>query len=147
MINETRVRTLTKTVSYRILSVIAIVLLALAFGADSAIAGILGMGAVVLGSTSYYLHDRVWLKFGFLTQDTNEKPVRSLVKSITYRIIVLMIAFGLTRSFLTTSNATAATFTLIQMVINFILYYTVERVFNRISWGKKLPEPLIFSDK
>ena len=51
-----------------------------------------------------------------------------------------MIAFALARMFLTDGNAVAASFTIWQMVINFTLYYFVERVFNKISWGKKLQQ-------
>ena len=138
MLQETHSRTLTKTVVYRVLSVIAIVLLALSYGAGTSVAGALGLGAIIVGSIAYYLHDRVWLKFSLMTEQDSEHQGRSLIKSITYRCIVFMIAFALARMFLTDSNAVAASFTIWQMVINFTLYYFVERVFNKISWGKKI---------
>jgi uncharacterized membrane protein len=149
MINQTHKRTLAKTVIYRVLSVIAIIILALSFGASDAIAGTLGLGAVVLGSISYYIHDRVWLKFGLLAQTNNELPMRSLIKSITYRIIVLVLAFGMARLFLTSNNGTAALFTVLQMIINFVLYYIVERVNNyltRKSNGISSSQPHLSTD-
>ena len=133
---ETHRRTLTKTVLYRLLSVIAIFVLSLAFGASGSTAGVLGLGAVVFGTLAYYVHDRVWLRFAWLTHGDQETKSRSLIKSVTYRIVVLFIAFGLAKVFLTASTETALLFTVIQMVINFALYYLVERVFNFISWGK-----------
>jgi uncharacterized membrane protein len=137
MMKETHARTLTKTVVYRVLSVIAIILLSLAFGASDAVAGVLGLGAVVLGTVAYYIHDRVWLRFAWLTSDNSESRWRSLIKSVTYRLIAIGLAFAMAKIFLTTSNSTAAAFTIAQMAINFVLYFVVERVFNLLAWGKR----------
>lgn len=133
---ETHSRTLCKTVVYRILSVVAIILLSLAFGASDAVAGVLGLGAVVLGTVAYYIHDRVWLRFNWLTSDNSESRWRSLIKSITYRLIAMGIAFALAKMFLTSNTSTAAVFTVVQMAINFVLFFAVERVFNLLAWGK-----------
>jgi uncharacterized membrane protein len=133
---ETHIRTVTKTVVYRVLSVIAIILLSLAFGASDAVAGALGLGAVVFGSIAYYIHDRVWLRFAWLASNNNESQLRSLIKSVTYRLIAMGIAFAMAKLFLTSSNSSAAAFTITQMAINFVLFFVVERVFNLIAWGK-----------
>jgi uncharacterized membrane protein len=133
---ETHIRTVTKTVVYRVLSVIAIILLSLAFGASDAVAGALGLGAVVLGTIAYYIHDRVWLRFAWLTSDNSESQLRSLIKSVTYRLIAMGLAFAMAKLFLTSSNSSAAAFTIAQMAINFVLFFIVERVFNLIAWGK-----------
>ena len=133
---ETHIRTVTKTVVYRVLSVIAIILLSLAFGASDAVAGALGLGAVVLGTIAYYIHDRVWLRFAWLTSDNSESRLRSLIKSVTYRLIAMGLAFAMAKLFLTSSNSAAAAFTIAQMAINFVLFFVVERVFNLIAWGK-----------
>jgi len=133
---ETHTRTLTKTVVYRVASVIAIILLSLAFGASDAVAGALGLGAVVFGTVAYYIHDRVWLRFAWLTLDNSESRWRSLIKSVTYRLIAMGIAFVLAKVFLTNNTAAAAAFTVIQMAINFVLFFVVERVFNLFAWGK-----------
>lgn len=134
---ETHIRTVTKTVVYRVLSVIAIILLSLAFGASDAVAGALGLGAVVLGTIAYYIHDRVWLRFAWLTSDNGESRLRSLIKSVTYRLIAMGLAFAMAKLFLTSSNSAAAAFTIAQMAINFVLFFVVERVFNLIAWGKR----------
>lgn len=133
---ESHTRTLTKTVVYRILSVIAIILLSLAFGASDAVAGVLGLGSVVLGTVAYYIHDRVWLKFSWLTDHNSESRWRSLIKSVTYRLIAMGLAFTMAKLFLTNSNSAAAAFTIAQMAINFVLFFIVERVFNLIAWGR-----------
>ena len=133
---ETHIRTVTKTVVYRVLSVIASILLSLAFGASDAVAGALGLGAVVLGTIAYYIHDRVWLRFAWLTSDNSESRLRSLIKSVTYRLIAMGLAFAMAKLFLTSSNSAAAAFTIAQMAINFVLFFVVERVFNLIAWGK-----------
>ena len=66
MIKETHARTATKAVIYRILSVIAIMLISIfGMGATLAEASQVGAIVVVLGTTIYYIHERLWIKTGF----------------------------------------------------------------------------------
>jgi len=61
---------------------------------------------------------------------------RSLVKTIVYRIVVLILDFS-TIYLLTKKIKIAFGFMVASNVYTSIAYYAHERVWNRISWGKK----------
>jgi uncharacterized membrane protein len=60
---------------------------------------------------------------------------RSLAKSITWRLIAIVVTF-LVGFVMTGSLAFAASLSLLSNLINFILYYLHERVWLKINWGR-----------
>ncbi len=64
-----------------------------------------------------------------------EHTNRSLVKTFTYRIIII-ISTAIIVFILTGSVKKTFDITLITNVINTVLYYIHERVWNTIHWGK-----------
>jgi len=64
-----------------------------------------------------------------------ETRSRSLVKTITYRVIIIIsnftIALILTKSFSLAAQVAGYTF-----IINTLLYFFHERIWNNISWGR-----------
>ena len=66
----------------------------------------------------------------------SESPLRSLVKTIVYRIISIIgmgtLSWLITRDFMETVSITIV----IQIFLT-VLYYSSERVWNRIDWGRK----------
>ena len=139
-IHETHARTVVKAIVYRILSVVSVVLLSLLFGASQQTAGIMGLVVVVVGTTIYYIHDRIWVKNSWLvSKDTSKDLVsRSLVKTIIYRTITTLVGVAIARILLTDSNTTAIEFAVAQAVINALLFYLVERIANLIPWGRQV---------
>lgn len=139
LVKETHARTTVKTVLYRVLSIIAVMLITVAFGASAATAGKVGLVVLIAGTAIYYLHDRVWLWFGWDRNNLGDDTIkRSVAKTIVYRIIVMIVAFITAKVFVTDSNSTALAITISQMAVNLVLYYIIERWFNRIQWGKLL---------
>jgi uncharacterized membrane protein len=64
-----------------------------------------------------------------------DKPKRSLVKTITWRITGSGATFAI--SYAISGNFTiAGTIASIQLVANTILYFIHERVWDRIAWGR-----------
>ena len=62
---------------------------------------------------------------------------RSLVKSLTWRILAIVVTFA--SIYVLTGEVTTATAgTILTNSINFVLYYLHERVWLKISWGKAL---------
>ena len=61
---------------------------------------------------------------------------RSLVKAITYRIIILLLDF-LVVYVLTGQYVVALTFMIVSKIYTSFAYYGHERIWNRISWGKR----------
>jgi uncharacterized membrane protein len=136
-VTETHGRTVLKTIVYRILCTIAIFLISLALGAGTAASGTMALTIVVVGTILYYLHDRIWNRFNWSRDESGtESTKRSLVKTIVYRLITVVVAVILARLIMTDSNQTAVEFAIAQAVVNFILYYLVERVFNRLKIGR-----------
>jgi len=67
--------------------------------------------------------------------ELKEHWTRSLVKALTYRIIVLIMDF--TSVYLFTGKIeTAVSFMLVSNVYTSITYFIHERVWDRITWGK-----------
>jgi uncharacterized membrane protein len=60
---------------------------------------------------------------------------RSFAKSITWRILAIIVTFG-SIYFLTGETDTATAGTILTNTINFVLYYLHERVWNSVKWGK-----------
>ena len=102
-------------------------------------AQIVGVAAVV-NLMLFWIHERAWNFFQF-----NRKPKdglmfvdghpRTVSKSITWRGLITINNF-LIPYILTGSWKAAAAFLTIATVLNIILYYTHERVWNSFAWGK-----------
>ena len=137
IVKETRKRTIVKAIVYRILSVVAIVILSLLFGASTQSAGLMGLVVVVVGTTIYYIHDRLWLLTGWARDFTGVDNIkRSIIKTIVYRILVMIAGFITVKIVLGSTNSDAVAFTIAQAIINLMFFYILERIFNLISWGK-----------
>jgi uncharacterized membrane protein len=64
-----------------------------------------------------------------------DKPKRSLIKTITWRITGSGATFGI--SYLISGNfAIAGSIASIQLVTNTVLYFIHERVWDRVKWGR-----------
>lgn len=64
-----------------------------------------------------------------------ETPARSITKTITYRVIIVISIFII--SLITTGKLSdAATITGISAVTGTIIYYLHERVWSRVKWGR-----------
>ena len=65
-----------------------------------------------------------------------DTPGRSLVKTVSWRITgsgaTFLISWLITGDF-----SVAGSIAVIQLVSNTVLYFIHERVWNRISWGRK----------
>ena len=138
MTKETHARSIVKAAVYRILAVIAVMLISVyGIGSTWAEASQVGAVVIILGTTMYYLHDRLWSKTSFLSDSNGKDKIwRSLVKTAVYRGLVVIAGF-LVATFILKASAPAATaFVVMQTISNIGLFYIVERVFNRIDWGR-----------
>lgn len=67
---------------------------------------------------------------------SSEKHTRSLIKSISYRIISIL-ADSIAAYFFTRDVATSVGIVIILNTYSTILYYLHERLWSRIKWGRK----------
>ena len=120
-----------------IISMVVSYFLSLGFGANPMQALTMSMVALTIGSLHYYLYERLSLFVSWgRTEDGHETNKRSIVKTIIYRISVLIVIMITARVVFLDSNWTAFLMASIKFVTHALTYFTLERVFNRIEWGK-----------
>ena len=64
-----------------------------------------------------------------------ETQHRTLLKTISWRIIATVISFGIAY-FISKDIGIASSIASIQVVVHTIFYYIHERMWNKIKWGK-----------
>ena len=64
------------------------------------------------------------------------KKSRSLIKSLTWRVIALITTF-VTLYVLSKDINMATMATVITNAVNFVCYYYHERIWNAVNWGKE----------
>ena len=66
----------------------------------------------------------------------NDSSTRSLVKTLSWRVTGSSATFAI--SYIISGDFTiAGTIATIQIIANTILYFIHERIWNKISWGRK----------
>lgn len=65
-----------------------------------------------------------------------ESHSRTLMKSITWRIIAVIVAFIVAYAF-TRKPLESGGIAIVANLINMIIYYIHERIWNKISFGRK----------
>lgn len=81
------------------------------------------------------LFDRIFTKTNLKKDSVSEKPLRSIAKAISWRIVgtldTILISF-----FLTGQIETALAIGSIELITKMVLYYGHERIWTRIKLGK-----------
>ena len=81
------------------------------------------------------LQQKVAVKQRFSEDRNSEKPIRSVAKAVSWRVIgtldTLLISF-----ILTGEVVLAASIASIDFITKMFLYFFHERIWNKISWGK-----------
>lgn len=138
---ETHKRSVAKTLTVRVLFTLShllngfIVTGQLVLGAQ--IAGV----ATLVNMFLFWAHERCWnfvqwnRKPGDSKMFLDGQP-RTISKSITWRAVITINNFMIPY-IMTGSWKSAAAFLGIATILNIIVYYTHERVWNKISWGKQ----------
>lgn len=135
--NETHLRTTTKSVVYRFLSVALAISLTLAFGGTVDQALKFGIASLLTGIVVYYAYDRIWVKISWLRDSLGkDAKIRSIVKSVLYRIVAWLIVVAFARAMWAPTDLTAALMATTQFALNLCMYFVTERIWNIVSWGK-----------
>lgn len=69
-------------------------------------------------------------------RDFNEQSTRSIVKAITYRLLIIA-ATSIIVWIYTGDPALTTTITISTTISNSLLYFVHERIWNKIKWGKQ----------
>jgi len=132
---DTNLRTFIKTFSYRICSILTILILSvlLNYGAGFGLKFVII--TMTIGFALFFIHERIWTRINLYKEDLYDTKKRSLVKTISWRIMSF-IALFIVGMALGLSGNDALWWTVINNVAFIIVHYTHERVWNRITWGK-----------
>jgi uncharacterized membrane protein len=142
--NETQRRSIAKTLTIRVCFSLSHLLNGFIISGSWIIgAQILGIAAVI-NMTLHWLHERGWNWFQWNRTPKDNKffkdgHPRTIGKSITWRALITCSNF-LIPYFLTGSLGKALAFLTIATFMNIIIYYTHERIWNWIKWGKQSVE-------
>ena len=66
-----------------------------------------------------------------------ESLSRSVVKTVSYRLVILILDFGSIYLF-TGQMKTAISFMVLSNIYTTVCYFIHERIWERIKWGKKI---------
>ena len=85
--------------------------------------------------TDQLILDKKAVKTSFNDDKKSEKPIRSIAKALSWRIVgtldTLLISYLLTGKI-----ALAASIASIDFLTKMVLYFFHERLWNRVKWGK-----------
>ena len=137
---ETKTRVVAKVVVWRILLSISHFLNALAVtGSWQKGLQIVGL-TMIISTTAYWLHEQVWSR-GRWGRNNNQSISftdnfsRTGIKLITWRIVITVTNF-LIVYFVSGNIKYGIEFISIATVINIVIYWFHERLWNRVQWGK-----------
>ena len=132
---DTNTRTLAKTVTYRLATfVLTYLITMLLTGQQTTSAGI-AILSLTAGSLTFIIHERLWTRVKWGNLGGFDRKVRSVIKTITYRLWSLFIVFVL-GLFFGLGASEALSVTVVLNIMYLLTHYTNERVWNRVKWGK-----------
>ena len=132
---DSKLRTFIKTLSYRILSVLTVLILSLVldYGAGFGLKFIII--TMTVGFALFFIHERVWNMFSLFKVDGEDTKKRSLIKTVSWRIMSFVALF-IVGMVLGLSSENALIWTIANNLAFIIVHYLHERLWNRIKWGR-----------
>ena len=136
--NESVLRSLLKSFSWRIIAVsdtILTVLIVTCVLGDCGVKNALTIGILefLIKFTVYYIHERIWLSIQFKNRFG---IARTLYKTISWRFIATIITFVVAGEILNTQDNTALYIAGIEVFTKSLLYYMHERLWLILPLGK-----------
>ena len=132
---DTALRTFVKTLSYRITAALTVFILSivLSYGAGFGLKFLII--TLTFGFVLFFVHERVWNLVKWAKDGIYDTKKRSIVKTVTWRIVSFIALFivGMT---LGLSSNDAFWWTIINNISFVLIHYLHERVWNKITWGK-----------
>lgn len=132
---DTKLRTFIKTFSYRVLAALSIYLLSVVLDYPSGFGVKLVVITMTVGFALFYIHERVWNRITWLKELVTDTVGRSVVKTVSWRIVSLVVLF-IIGMLLGLSSNDALYWTVASNIMFVTLHYLHERAWNRITWGR-----------
>ena len=136
--NESVLRSLLKSFSWRIIAIsdtILIVLLVTCILGDCSFGNALAIGFLefLIKFIAYFIHERIWLSIQF---EKRFGVTRTLFKTLSWRVIATVITFFVAGEILNTKDNTAFYIAGIEVFTKSLLYYMHERLWLILPLGK-----------
>ena len=149
--NESVLRTLLKSISWRIIAVsdtILIVLLVTCILGDCSLKNALTIGFLefLIKFVAYFVHERIWLSIQF---EKRFGVTRTLYKTLSWRIIATVVTFIIAGEILNTKDNAALYIAGIEIFTKSLLYFMHERLWLNLPLGKlrSLAKNIIYGKK
>jgi len=130
---EKHYRSISKSVIWRILGVIILVIITYAYTRSWIQTGLITFLHHFAFVFIFYFHERVWLK----AKRPKSLKWRSIAKMLTYETLLGNLVLGTISLVITGSWKEMTMITLTYISIKHLIYILNEFVWDRIKWGKK----------
>lgn len=132
---DNNVRTVVKTFSYRTAVAVSIFLAALVMNYSAGFGLTFVIMSYTVGFVSFFVQERVWNMVSWGRQGLYDTRLRSVVKTVTWRIWSFCVLFVL-GLVLGLQSSDAVEWSIVTNVLFLVVHYVHERVWNLVSWGK-----------
>ena len=132
---DTYNRTFAKTLTYRTSTFLFTYLVTFALTGAKGTSIAIAILSLTLGAVTFIIHERLWTRVKWGNLGGFDRKVRSVIKTITYRLWSLFIVFVL-GLFFGLGASEALSVTVVLNIMYLLTHYTNERVWNRVKWGK-----------
>ena len=132
---DTNIRTLAKTITYRLATFVLTYLITMLLTGQQTTSAWIAILSLTAGSLTFIIHERIWTRVRWGNLGGFDRKVRSVIKTITYRLWSLFIVFVL-GLFFGLGASEALSVTVVLNIMYLLTHYTNERVWNRVKWGK-----------
>lgn len=133
---DTNTRTIAKTISYRFWVMISMIAVGLVFGKDSTWITKFVIMSWTVGLISFIIHEKLWNLSQLWKENGYDKKIRSIAKTITWRVYSFIAVFLIAKFLGGSGNAEALSYTIVSNLVFVIVHYTHERIWNVVSWGR-----------
>jgi uncharacterized membrane protein len=141
--NELRRRTLAKVVSWRIIQTFSHTINGFIVSGSWIIGLNIAGWALVVNSVLFWVHERAWNQWAWARSVSkkifSEQWRRSISKTVSWRILITISNFII--PLIVTGNLVMSLgFLSLATLVNMLLYWTHERGWDHVKWGKQIAE-------
>lgn len=90
-----------------------------------------------IGFVSFWVQERLWNMVGWQRDGIKDTKLRSVAKTVTWRLFSLVVLFAL-GILLGLSSQHAVEWTVVTNVLFVVVHYCHERLWNLLDWGKHI---------
>ena len=133
---DTKKRTIIKTLSYRFSVMLSLIVIGLMFAKDVTWISKFIIFSWTIGLVSFLIHERLWVYFQVLKDGVKDTKLRSVLKTITWRLWSLGTMFLITIFVMGATASEGAIYAVVSNLFFTVIHYSHERVWNKINWQR-----------